>query len=152
MVEEPHATYWFEEGQKQFVVSKIKPGLAPQHYPTQDTHTPKNEADYISGYNLARKGWENGEGFGMMQGYADEFEAQQKADAEKKKKADEDEFEAQQKADAEKKKKSVGPSFPLIANQRNECTCGTCLRNYRNSVIRDLVRPHRDWRRSYRRW
>jgi hypothetical protein len=78
---------WFEEGQRQFVVSKIKPGAAPIHYPTQDRHLPKDEADYIKGYAAQAAEWGSGKGFGMMEGYAHEVEAERKREIEERRKA-----------------------------------------------------------------
>lgn len=69
-------TDWFEEGRKQFVISKIRPDAPPLNYPTQDVQTPKDEADYVNGFNVAQAAWNRGERFAGMEAYAAELEEQ----------------------------------------------------------------------------
>lgn len=75
---------WLEEGKKHFVASKIRPDKPPSNYPTQDVHLPKDEAEFITGYNLAKNAFDRGEGFSGLESYANELDEQRKTEQETK--------------------------------------------------------------------
>lgn len=70
------AIAWFEEGRKHFVASRVYPNKPPLRYPTQDVYTPKDEAEYISGYNAEKAQWLRGNGLGGLDGYSEEHDEQ----------------------------------------------------------------------------
>lgn len=57
LVQSPE-TDWVEEGKKHFLQTILRPERRPANYPTQDVHTPQNEADFITGFNLGKADWE----------------------------------------------------------------------------------------------
>lgn len=71
-------TNWFEEGRKQFVLSKVHPEARPINYPTRDSHSAEQEADYIRGFNMQKNAWDHGERFAGMEAYAAELDEQRK--------------------------------------------------------------------------
>src|SRR5687767_1280711 len=53
---------WIEEGRKHFLQTKLHPERLAANYPTQDVHSPKDEADFILGFKAARGEWERAGG------------------------------------------------------------------------------------------
>jgi hypothetical protein len=75
---------WFDQGAQQFVASQIRPEKPPMRYPTQDIYSPKDEADYVAGFNSAKAAFERGDGFSGMESLAEELEEQRRREAEEK--------------------------------------------------------------------
>lgn len=65
---------WIEEGRKHFLASKTHPERPCSNYPTQDVHLPKDEADFIAGFNSAKAEWDRGEGLNGLSAYMPEME------------------------------------------------------------------------------
>jgi hypothetical protein len=81
MSEQP--TDWVEEGRKAFIASKLRPDKnSATNYPTQDCHTPRDEADYVTGWNTQKAMWDRGEGLSGMESYAQEIEEQRRKERE----------------------------------------------------------------------
>jgi hypothetical protein len=65
-------TDWIEEGRKHFLNARLHPERPPANYPTQDVHTPKDEADFVLGFKAAKGEWDRGGGLGGLEAYARE--------------------------------------------------------------------------------
>jgi len=63
---------WIEEGRKHFHKARLHPERPASNYPTQDTHTPKDEADFVMGFRSAKSEWERGEGLSGISAYIEE--------------------------------------------------------------------------------
>jgi hypothetical protein len=63
---------WLEEGKKHFIMTTLHPERLAANYPTQDVHTPKDEADYVLGFRIAKAAWERGEGLSGIEAYVKE--------------------------------------------------------------------------------
>ena len=72
---------WREEGRRAFVHSKVREGKPYPRYPTQDTHTPDEEADFISGWNGAEAEWAAGNQLSGFEAYIKELEELEAAEA-----------------------------------------------------------------------
>jgi hypothetical protein len=76
-------TDWVEEGRKAFIASKVRPDRhGALNYPTQDSHTPAEEADYVKGWAAQEALWRAGQGLSGMESYAQELEEQRLKESE----------------------------------------------------------------------
>lgn len=63
---------WMEEGKKHFLATQLHPERPCANYPTRDKHSAEDEANFITGFNLAKAEHARGEGLSGMAAYASE--------------------------------------------------------------------------------